>query len=191
MCIRDRSWTQRADWHTKISPIDSTNVPGYRCQTGNTIWKAHSSDGGVRWKHLTSPDFWRSISHTTCLSRETWAAIPSVLTGIRDVYKRQALYPVLMSAGDALTSIGLAYIFWSLVLYAISRGGLDGVFYITHNIARTFKRRKDCKMCIRDRLRMSAFTLNLLFWPQIPLLMSRKTSRLWRNKSLVFLCRAS
>ena len=102
-----------------------------------------------------------------------------------------ALYPVLMSAGDALTSIGLAYIFWSLVLYAISRGGLDGVFYITHNIARTFKRRKDCKMCIRDRLRMSAFTLNLLFWPQIPLLMSRKTSRLWRNKSLVFLCRAS
>ena len=54
-----------------------------------------------------------------------------------------ALYPVLMSAGDALTSIGLAYIFWSLVLYAVSRGGLDGVFYITHNIARTFKRSKD------------------------------------------------
>lgn len=46
------------DWPArKISSIDGANVPRYCCQIRSAIWWSHSPDGGVQWKHLTSPNF--------------------------------------------------------------------------------------------------------------------------------------
>ncbi|MBQ8974200.1 MAG: DUF3899 domain-containing protein [Oscillospiraceae bacterium] len=77
--------------------------------------------------------------------------------------------PFLVSACDAMTAVGLAFVFWGFVLFAISKGGLDGLFYITHNVVRLIKGPKKNKYVsfydfVHDRERKpSSFRVFLCF----------------------------
>lgn len=47
---------------------------------------------------------------------------------------------LLLSVCDACSSTGLIFLFWGVVLFASAKGALDGLFYISRNVARLFQR---------------------------------------------------
>ncbi len=62
---------------------------------------------------------------------------------IRRAGTASADHRILLCVCDALTEVGLGYILWGVILYFSYKGALDGLFYLTHNIAEFFRRTKD------------------------------------------------